>query len=917
MTLTGTLRSFVQLVALLRPARGTNSRRQAKPAGQLEDNRRVNLNLGGVPVTLMEVHEALSEILRRATTNGPTPLAIASANLDHIKHFGYGARWDGVLEQQTAVDWITLLDGAPLVSHAERVTSSSWPRLAGSDLIGPLLDAAEAEGLKVGFLGGTADVHALIQERFTIQHPNLQVAGYWAPARAALTDSQASAELAAEIHASGTGVLVVCLGKPRQELWISEFGHLTGARVMLAFGAVVDFLAGRVRRAPLPVRNLGLEWAWRLALEPTRLAVRYLIDGPEAYIKLRQCSGPGQTSVSSGNATKSVDELDQHDSQSASSQARGFSPPEEHTDVAVIVVTYDSQKDAPLLLESLRPETRDQSIKVIVADNSPTPATLRALQHMKDIHIFPTGGNLGYAAGINEAMKRAGTADSYLILNPDMRIGPGSIRALRERMSRSGAGGVVPLLLEDDGSTYLSLRREPSVSRAFGDAILGSKLTGRPSWLSEMDFDAESYRHPHKVDWATGAAILIRPDVVGQAGEWDENYFLYSEETDYMRRIRDLGATIWFEPKARLHHSRGRSGSSPALAALMAINRIRYVQKYHTGNYARAFRAMVVLSALLRAPLAAHTNMLVTICRTSRWQYLPHAFSYPRPTEKPDGCKGSILIPAHNEANVIARTASRLAPLAEYEQVEVIVVCNGCTDATEAVLADFPYIKVVSIADRSKAVALRAGDAVATYWPRLYVDADVEIEVSAIRSLLLALDETGGPLAVRPASRYVTDGASFLVRAYYRARNRVPAFADCLWGSGAYGLSEKGHARMGQFPMVTADDYFVDGLFEKGEKRVHPTEPVLVRTPLRAKALLITLSRVYRGVKEQNGPSSTTYKTLKQLLASVRGPQSAFDACVYASFAVAGRLRRTKSPGWERDETSRIPDDLTPPERKR
>ena len=911
MTLTSTLRSFVQPVALFRPAHeGTNSISEDKHAGEPQDRRRVNL--GGVPIRLMEVHEAINRVLERARAEGPTPLAVASANLDHIKHFGRGARWNGVLEQETAVEWISLLDGAPLVSQAERITRNAWPRLAGSDLIGPILEAAEVSGLRVGFLGGTEDVHALIKERFRIRYPDLQVGGYWAPVRATLTDPQASAELAAKIAASETDVLVVCLGKPRQELWISEFGHLTGAKVLLAFGAVVDFLAGRVRRAPISVRNLGLEWAWRLALEPTRLAARYLMDGPEAYIKLRHYSEVGQTSGTQLNATKPVKSPKQQGSRSAPSRMRGFSPLEEHTDVAVLVVTYNSEKDAPLLVESLRSETRDQSIKIIVADNSPSPATSMALRHVKDIHVFHTGGNLGYAGGINAARKRAGTADSYLILNPDMRVGQGSVRAMRERMTTSGAGAVVPLLLEDDGSAYISLRREPSVFRALGDALLGSKFPGRPAWLSEMEFDAESYLHPHKVDWATGAAILIRPDVAEQAGEWDERYFLYSEETDYLRRIRDLGATIWFEPKALLRHSRGGSGSSPALAALMAVNRIKYVQKYHPGHYARAFRAVVVLSALMRASLPSHRSVLGTVCRSSRWEELPHASRYSGDPERPGACKGSIIIPAHNEANVIARTASRLAPLAEIKQVEVIVACNGCTDDTERVLADFPYVKVVSIADHSKAAALRAGDAVAMHWPRLYVDADVEIEVSAITSLLFALGEDGGPLAVRPAARYVSDGASLLVRAYYRARNRIPAHADRLWGGGVYGLSKEGHARMGQFPMVTADDYFIDGLFDPSEKRVLPTDPVLVRTPLRVKSLLATLCRVYRGVKEQPGPASTTHKTLKQLVTSVRGPQSAFDAFVYGSFAAAGRLRRTKSLSWERDESSRIADGPSP-----
>lgn len=912
MTLAGSLRSLVQPErpartgvpmqpwALRRPA--VQQQVLSNEAGRPDPRSTgVWVNLGGVPVKLLEFNDALDGIVERATCGGPIPLAVASANLDHVKHFGEGSRWADTFGHAASVEWLTLLDGAPLVSQAEKVTHRAWPRLAGSDLIWPLLDAAETAGLRIGFLGGTPEVHALIQDNFAAAHPGLAVAGWWAPERSSLADPAASRSLAAEIAEARTELLVVCLGKPRQELWISEYGHLTGANVMLAFGAVVDFLAGRVRRAPARVRNLGLEWAWRLALEPRRLANRYLVDGPEAYLKLRRASGAEVSPALAPTLPPPP--------VASPAPARGdqFTPHHEHADVAVLIVTYNNEKDAPLLLESLRKETRDQSIKVVVADNSPTPSTLLALKDHAHVFAFPTGGNLGYAGAINSAIQQAGTAGAFLVLNPDMRVERGSIRALRERMARCGAGVVVPLLVDDDGSVYPSLRREPSVSRAVGDALMGSRLPGRPGWLSEMDFETESYLHPHKVDWATGAALLIRPDVAQLVGEWDERYFLYSEETDFMHRVRAAGADVWFEPSARMRHCRGGSGTSPALDALMAANRIRYIRKFHTGGYARAFRAAVVLSAMLRSPLPRRREILAVVSGEKRWSELPRASRYAEPASQDHGDlpHGSVIIPAHNEATVIARTLSSLAPLAALDEVEVVVACNGCTDGTEEILSRFPGVKVVSIPEASKTSALNAADSVASCWPRLYLDADIEISGATVRQLLSSLNGRD-LLAARPASRYVTEDASVLVRAYYRARARVPALNNALWGGGVYGLSESGHARLGAFPSLTADDYYVDCLFDGNEKRVLATEPVLVRTPQTAAALLGTLNRVYRGVREQPGAAPSTGRTVSQLLGTVRGPVSAFDAAVYAGFAVAGRLRRS-SLRWERDDSSRTP----------
>jgi exopolysaccharide biosynthesis WecB/TagA/CpsF family protein len=626
MTLSGSLRGFVQPAALLRPL---NPRPYTSPsaagADQLDGGAWVTL--GGASVRLLDYGEALSTILQRAKSSGDVPLAIASANLDHVKHFGEGGRWADILDRQVSLEWLTFLDGAPLVKRAEMLTGRSWPRLAGSDLIRPVLDAAEKAGLSIGFLGGTEDVQAGIREKLAASHPNLAISGCWAPERGVLSDVAASADLAAQIAASQTDILIVCLGKPRQELWMSEYGHLTGAKVMLAFGAVVDFLAGRVRRAPALAQNLGMEWAWRLALEPKRLANRYLVEGPEAYLKLRNQSILGRAQVPQP-AQPPLSEGPLYED--GPLRNGGFSAPEEHTDVAVLVVAYNNERDIPLLLDSLKPEIREQSIKVIVADNSPGPSTLLELGNYPDVYAFSTGGNLGYSGAINAAMKRAGQARSFLILNPDTRIEPGAIRAMRQRMAASGAGVVVPLLKEDDGSVYRSLRREPSVTRAIGDAVMGSRLRGRPGWLAEMDFDHESYLHPHKVDWATGAALLIRPDVAELVGEWDEDYFLYSEETDFMHRVRSAGLEVWFEPSARMLHSRGGSGSSASLDALMAANRIRYVRKFHTPGYARAFRAAVVLSALLRSPLPGRRGILAAVMQERAWADLPRAERYPK-----------------------------------------------------------------------------------------------------------------------------------------------------------------------------------------------------------------------------------------------------------------------------------------------
>ena len=135
--------------------------------------------LGGTPVDLMDSGPALELILRRAAVRGPRPLAVASVNLDHLNHFGTGGRWSGTLHADpgSVVDWVYLVDGAPLVTQSQRLTGRRWPRLAGSDLASPLLTRAEELGLKVGFLGGSEESQRLLAGKLARERPRLRVAG--------------------------------------------------------------------------------------------------------------------------------------------------------------------------------------------------------------------------------------------------------------------------------------------------------------------------------------------------------------------------------------------------------------------------------------------------------------------------------------------------------------------------------------------------------------------------------------------------------------------------------------------------------------------------------------------------------------------------------------------------------------------
>lgn len=569
-------------------------------------------------------------------------------------------------------------------------------------------------------------------------------------------------------------------------------------------------------------------------------------------------------------------------------------------EIAAIVVTYRSAAHLKPLLEGLRREARDVRLRVVVADNSPDDATLRAARAHPDVIAVPTGGNLGYAGGVNAGLEHVGDAESVLVLNPDLRVHPGALRALLAALRADPRrGAVVPRIVDETGATTRSLFREPGVLRALGDAVLGPLWSGRPGWLSECVRDPRAYERPRDVDWATGAAVLLSARAVAAVGPWDERFFLYSEETDALRRVRDAGLAVRYEPAAVVAHSQGGSGSSPALEALLEVNRVRYMRK-HAPRRAGLHRAALVLGAALRAPRSApHRRALAVLRDESRWDALPAATWRGRGTPV-----AAVVIPACDEAAVIERTLARLAEPAAAGSIEVVVVCNGCTDDTAARAARFAGVRVIERETGSKPHAINAGLAATSARPALVLDADIELPAAAIPGLVRALrepDARGG----RPPFEYDVRGADPWVRAYYRARSRMPGSSAALWGAGVYALTREGLARVGALPPVTADDVYVDARLHPHEKRMPPLAPVRVRVPRTASALLATLVRVRRGPAQQG--VDTGRSTLGELVRTATDPARAWDAAVYAAFALAAR-RRAAEPAavrWERDASTR------------
>jgi N-acetylglucosaminyl-diphospho-decaprenol L-rhamnosyltransferase len=295
-----------------------------------------------------------------------------------------------------------------------------------------------------------------------------------------------------------------------------------------------------------------------------------------------------------------------------------------HVDVVAVVVTYNSAEHIGRLLDALPAAAGSRSLRCLVVDNGSLDGTADIVRARGDARLIAAGVNLGYAGGFNLGRGNAGPCDALLLLNPDLILDGDTVAQLFAALQEPEVGVCVPMLLNGDGTVYHTLRREPSVTRALGDALFGARLSGRPAWLSETVRSPAAYERPGDVDWAGGAAMLISAECDRAVGRWDdERFFLYSEETDFAARARRAGYRVRFVPAARIRHEDGGSGRSPDLAALLAVNRVRYFEKYHGRARARLFRAVVVLQHLLRARDPDSRATLSTIIWRHRWPQLP------------------------------------------------------------------------------------------------------------------------------------------------------------------------------------------------------------------------------------------------------------------------------------------------------
>lgn len=265
-----------------------------------------------------------------------------------------------------------------------------------------------------------------------------------------------------------------------------------------------------------------------------------------------------------------------------------------HHAVDIVVVTYNSRDDIRAAVEPL---AAVDDFHVIVVDSASSDDTLDVIADLSAT-VIGLDENRGFAHACNVGW-RQGDAPHVLFLNPDAKTTEDAVRRLaRTAELDARIGATAPRIIDEHGELDFSMRRFPRLRTTFAQALFLHRVWPRADWSDELVRDPGTYARTASPDWVSGACVLVKRPVLEQLDGLDEGFFMYCEDIDLCRRIRDLSLEIRFDPDSVVVHEGGASMPRAALLPVLAASRIRYAAKHQPAAAAALERFGVALGAL-------------------------------------------------------------------------------------------------------------------------------------------------------------------------------------------------------------------------------------------------------------------------------------------------------------------------------
>lgn len=283
--------------------------------------------------------------------------------------------------------------------------------------------------------------------------------------------------------------------------------------------------------------------------------------------------------------------------------------------VSAVVVRYNALSETLACLASLTDPANQPvgGMEVIVVDNASPEGGLNRLQEdFPQVEVIANQANLGFAKAVNQGAARA-RGDYIFLVNPDCFLTERAVQDLVDWLEANPEAGLVgPRLINHDRSLQTSTYRFPTLTQSAANLFLFKKLIPvaavrrlSPVWLADRFGQFRSHDRPERVDYCTGAALLIRRSVWQILQGLDEDFFLYYEEKDLCLRAAELGWATWFNPTAVVGHHIGASSETvPEIAVLARYRSMMVYFAKHQPNRLNKLRMLVKVGALFRRSLA-------------------------------------------------------------------------------------------------------------------------------------------------------------------------------------------------------------------------------------------------------------------------------------------------------------------------
>ncbi|HUX87696.1 MAG TPA: glycosyltransferase family 2 protein [Chloroflexota bacterium] len=269
-------------------------------------------------------------------------------------------------------------------------------------------------------------------------------------------------------------------------------------------------------------------------------------------------------------------------------------------DLSIVIVSWNTRDFLRRCLESVQRTCDSLSYEVLVVDNGSTDGSVELVaEEFPDVVLLRNTENVGFARANNQAIQRS-RGRHVLLLNSDAElIGSTAQRIVEFLDAHPEAGALGGQLLNPDGSFQSSYADFPSLG---GELLL---LTGLARWLRWPGYpfypEARS-QQVRSVDWVSGALLAVRRSAIEAVGALDEDYFMYTEETDWCYRLRQAGWATAYLPEAKAYHYAGGSARRvPEVKRAQLYHSKRlFFQKHYGSALARCFSALVRSTSVLK-----------------------------------------------------------------------------------------------------------------------------------------------------------------------------------------------------------------------------------------------------------------------------------------------------------------------------